>query len=260
MVYLWWRFSLEIHLVYYLFVAFRWIFRRMDSLLQRDPMRLKAITTLLEDPEKVLAAGPTRLRAASRWFSFWPLWVMFSLLVWMVVVLLLAGLIQLGVVISPLIFGLGILVSVIGAFVCSWLVLSGLGLNIYLCGVEISSLGRKVWLPWVVFSDHRGEPVLDRADPTMVVIPCGRENLRLGLAKRGAKVMPVIGEDSFPVYFRAGLGMKIFDGCEIAGLEMGRLLMYLGLILGEKRPIRVNAESVPRWVIDYQEGLGKTSL
>jgi hypothetical protein len=54
--------------------------------------------------------------------------------------------------------------------------------------------------------------------------------------------------------------MKIFDGCEIAGLEMGRLLMYLGLILGEKRPIRVNAESVPRWVIDYQEGLGKTSL
>lgn len=258
----------ELHLLYYLFVGCRWVFRRLDRVLQRDPLRMKPLVRLLEDPSNEMAGGPFRLRAARRWFSFWPLWLVFSMLCWLVGVLVAWGIqnaldffnwanrpmaIDWALILLALVF------AGAGGFVGSWLMLSGVEVWLYSAGVEVRSWRRRVWLPWSAFADHRGEPAFDRSDASMVVLPVGRQALRFGLIHHGTTVSTVSGPDRFPVFFQHGLGIRLFDGCEIPGLELARLLMALGVLLDKERPIRVATGTAPEWVVEslnYSPGKG----
>lgn len=250
---------MELHLLYYLFVGCRWVFRRLDRVLQRDPLRMQPLIRLLEDPAHEMAGGPFRLRPARRWFTFWPLWLFFSMIGWLVAVVVAGGIqhaldffnwANRPMAINWALLLLAMAFAIAGGFIVSWVVLSGVEVRLFLAGAEVRSWRRRVWLPWGVLADHRGEPAFDRSDMRMVILPVGLKALGFVLIRDGNIVSPISGPGRYPIFFQHGLGIRLFDGYEIPGLELGRLLMALGVLLDTQQPIRVATGMAPEWVIE----------
>lgn len=256
---------MEIHLVYYLFIGIRWVFRKLDRALLGNPLRNDRLAQILAEPERLYDMAPVRIRPARRWFSFWALWFLFSFLSFVVVVfsvVSLPGWPKNDPKLKPepalealLLSGLsgGVLLSFIG----SWLILGGVELRLYGAGAEFLSLGKKFWIPWEVLGDFRAEPQVDQADSALIILPVGREGVRKILKAAGKKVEVAGGEDQFPVYLGRGMGIRIHAGFEYDGVEVGRLLMALGLYLGGKQNTRENQALAPGWVIEFQATGGK---